>query len=93
MEKVINYPNGDQYIGQIQDNKKEGIGAYTYHTGARYEGQFHNDRRHGRGIYYFTNHLIYQHNQKLMKYCPQFQNILIHINIQMKMEVQIVKSV
>ena len=43
MEKLINYPNGDSYNGQVQDNKKEGIGAYMYKDGARYEGQFHDE--------------------------------------------------
>ncbi|MBQ7974022.1 MAG: hypothetical protein IJ295_03670, partial [Clostridia bacterium] len=55
MEKTINYPNGDTYSGQVEDNKKHGIGAYTFKSGARYEGQFEDDQKQGRGLYYFIN--------------------------------------
>jgi hypothetical protein len=44
---IINYPNGDKYLGFKYNGKKEGFGKLFYDEGNKYEGEFHNDLRHG----------------------------------------------
>ena len=39
-EKNIIYNNGDKYIGDISNNKKEGYGTLFYINGDKYEGAF-----------------------------------------------------
>ena len=55
--KVIyeKYQNGEKYIGEKQNNLKEGYGIYIYSDNGRYEGQFKNDKKEGFGIYYYSN--------------------------------------
>ena len=53
---IINYPNGNTYIGEKNNNNlKEGIGKIYYINlkYERYEGEFKNDKREGYGIHYF----------------------------------------
>jgi hypothetical protein len=53
---VKTWPNGDRYEGQFVDDRKDGVGTYTWGPGGpaageRYQGDFRADRRHGFGIY------------------------------------------
>ena len=50
---IINYPDGNKYIGEKQNNKAEGYGILYYPNGARYEGEWKNDKIEGYGIIYF----------------------------------------
>jgi hypothetical protein len=43
------YDNG-RYIGNIVNNKREGIGVFFYTEGKRYEGEWKDDKINGRGI-------------------------------------------
>ena len=52
---IINYPNGDKYIGEIHNNLKDGYGKLYCSNGDKYEGEFKNDLKVGYGIYYFSN--------------------------------------
>ena len=52
---IINYPNGNKYIGEKNNNIKEGYGILYYSNGERYEGEFKNDIIEGYGILYYSN--------------------------------------
>ena len=53
--QVINYPNGDRYVGQIINGLREGKGTFYWNDGDRYEGDYRNGKREGKGIYYYNN--------------------------------------
>ena len=53
--RICHYYNGDIYIGELLNNKREGFGIYYYHNGNRYEGEWKNDNKDGIGIFYFSN--------------------------------------
>ena len=53
-ENII-YNNGDKFIGEISNNKKEGYGILYYINGDKYEGEFKNDLKDGIGTYYYNN--------------------------------------
>jgi len=44
---IINYNNGDVYIGQFSDGKREGYGKYIVSNGDIYQGEFKNDTSNG----------------------------------------------
>ena len=52
---IINYINGDKYIGGIKNNLREGYGILYFVNGNKYEGEFKNDKKEGYGIYYYNN--------------------------------------
>lgn len=41
------YSNGDQYVGDYENSKINGFGAYTYSNSDKYEGEFLNDKFNG----------------------------------------------
>jgi hypothetical protein len=50
------WPNGDRYEGNFVDDRKEGLGAYTWgpsgpNAAERYSGNYRADQRDGYGIY------------------------------------------
>jgi len=45
--------NGDEYVGDWQDNKLNGQGLATYSSGQKYVGEFKNGKRDGNGILTF----------------------------------------
>jgi hypothetical protein len=51
----IKYNNGDRFVGQIINNKREGKGILYLNDGDRYEGDWKNDKYEGKGIYYYKN--------------------------------------
>lgn len=56
----INYPNGEKYAGQWDENwKKSGQGKILYVTGATYSGDWSNDKKHGNGTYVWPNGKTY----------------------------------
>ncbi|CAD8108005.1 unnamed protein product [Paramecium sonneborni] len=70
-DKIIikDIKNEEQYIGQYNENLREGIGKLFNSQGVLiYEGQWLNDQLHGNGIYY--NNDI---NSQFTKYIGQFQ--------------------
>ena len=44
------YMNGDKYVGEFVDYKKEGKGTFTWANGDSYCGYWHDDEFHGKGI-------------------------------------------
>ncbi len=53
--KIEKYPFGGIYVGQKNNNLREGYGKLYYYDGDRYEGEWKNDRIEGSGIFYFYN--------------------------------------
>jgi hypothetical protein len=51
----MTYSNGEKYVGQIMNHKKQGKGTYTYSNGDTYEGEWDDDLRHGHGILKMKN--------------------------------------
>eukprot|EP01122_Echinamoeba_exundans_P012936 TRINITY_DN5557_c0_g1_i1.p1 TRINITY_DN5557_c0_g1~~TRINITY_DN5557_c0_g1_i1.p1 ORF type:complete len:872 (+),score=212.71 TRINITY_DN5557_c0_g1_i1:68-2683(+) len=54
------WPNGDVYVGPLQDGQKHGRGVLNYSDGSKYEGEFKNDLREGKGEYTFANGTKYK---------------------------------
>ena len=54
-EGLAVYPNGDEYVGKIQDSERVGYGTYTWkaaeegHSGGKYEGEYKNNKKDGKG--------------------------------------------
>ncbi|GEM_PF-569022 len=46
-----NYPNGDNYQGELQGGLPNGQGVYVHAEGDRYQGSFFNGKPHGRGVF------------------------------------------
>ena len=53
--RIIHYDNGDIYMGEWKNNKREGNGIYYFYNGDRYEGEFKNNKIEGIGTIYFSN--------------------------------------
>ena len=51
----IYYENGDNYIGSMNNLKKEGNGIMNYKNGNKYNGNWENDIKSGKGIMIFNN--------------------------------------
>jgi len=49
------YPKEKEYVGELKENKKHGIGRYYYANKDVYAGEWKNDKRHGNGILYYAN--------------------------------------
>ena len=52
---LIKYSNDDIYIGEKNNNIKEGYGIMYYSDGDKYEGEFKNDLKDGYGVIYYSN--------------------------------------
>ena len=57
---LIKYSNDDIYIGEKNNNIKEGYGIMYYSDGDKYEGEFKNDLKDGYGAFYYLNGDIYE---------------------------------
>ena len=57
---IINYPNGNKYLGFKNNNKREGYGILYFPNGCRYEGEFKNDMREGYGKEYNRNNIMFE---------------------------------
>jgi len=54
------YPNGDKYVGEFKDDKRNGMGIYIWgpiseFSGDKYAGQYKDNKFHGFGTYSFAN--------------------------------------
>ena len=54
----LNYQNGDKYVGETVNGKREGYGIYFYSNGNYYYGHYKNNERSGFGALFFTNNTI-----------------------------------
>ena len=46
---------GDKYVGDFKDGKRDGFGTYTWANGDEYGGQFKDNKRDGVGVYTWAN--------------------------------------
>jgi hypothetical protein len=46
----MNYPNGDSYEGEWNNDVREGFGLLRFSKGDQYEGEWANDKMNGKGI-------------------------------------------
>lgn len=53
--RVVQFPSGDHYEGEIKDGLMHGWGIYYSSNGDRYDGQFVTGGREGRGTCVFAN--------------------------------------
>ena len=49
------YPNGDKYVGEFKDDKRNGRGVETLVNGDEYHGEWKDDKKHGRGVHTNVN--------------------------------------
>jgi len=49
------FAEGDKYVGEWRDDKKNGQGTYTYADGDKYVGEYKDDKRTGQGTYTFAS--------------------------------------
>ncbi len=47
------YANGNKYVGEYKDGKRNGQGTYTFANGNKYVGEFKDDIYNGQGTYFF----------------------------------------
>ena len=49
------YTNGDKYLGEFKDNKRNGHGTYTYANGDKYVGEYKDNLENGQGTFTFAD--------------------------------------
>lgn len=54
----LTYQNGDKYVGETVNGRREGLGIYYYNNGNYYYGRYKNNERRGFGALFFTNNTI-----------------------------------
>ena len=74
VEKV--YENGDKYIGQIKNGKKNGKGFMTYSDKSTYDGEWLNDLKNGHGVQKLANGDKYEGNFKIFIFCGSIKKII-----------------
>lgn len=45
------YANGDKYVGQMKDDKRNGQGTFTWANGSKYVGEWKDDKENGKGTF------------------------------------------
>ena len=53
--EIKEYENGNKYIGQFVNGKREGYGIMNFSNGGKYEGHWKNGLAEGKGIEYYQN--------------------------------------
>jgi hypothetical protein len=56
--ETYTWANGDKYVGEWKDGKKNGQGTYTWANGDKYVGEWRDDKKSGQGTYTFNSGLI-----------------------------------
>ena len=59
-KKRANAPSCNTYEGQYQNDKKSGLGTFTWESGNQYKGCYKDDERHGYGEMYWTDGSCYK---------------------------------
>ena len=60
---VLQYPNGDKYVGEASGNKRDGYGLYFYADGNYYYGHYKDNKQLGYGALFkqTTNTVVIQY--------------------------------
>lgn len=58
--KRANAQNCNHYDGEYQNDKKAGIGTFTWESGNQYRGCYKDDERHGYGEMVWTDGSCYK---------------------------------
>ena len=64
------FADGDKYVGEWRDDKRNGQGTFTFADGDKYVGEFKDNTKHGQGTYY---HLA-DDEFKVAKYVGEFRD-------------------
>lgn len=48
---LLEYSNGERYIGEVANGMREGYGTYYYQNGEKYEGQWIKNTKNGKFFY------------------------------------------
>ena len=51
----LTYSNGDKYVGEFKDGKRNGQGTFLFPSGDKYVGEYKDDKRNGQGTYTNAN--------------------------------------
>lgn len=72
------YKNGDVYVGQWFDGKRNGYGVMTKRNGDHFEGSWVNDQREGQGSYFYaeTNKLFVGEYVEDMPKCGIYSEVV-----------------
>lgn len=54
----LSYQNGDRYVGETINNKRDGLGIYYYTNGNYYYGRYRNNLRNGFGAMFKSDNSI-----------------------------------
>ena len=54
----LTYQNGDKYVGETVNGKRDGVGIYYYNNGNYSYGRYKDNKRMGFGAMFFTNNTI-----------------------------------
>ncbi len=49
------YSNGNKYVGEFRNDKRNGLGTFTFANGSKYVGEFRDDKINGHGTFTFSN--------------------------------------
>jgi hypothetical protein len=52
---IHNIANGEKYVGEYKDDKRNGQGTYTFNNGNEYVGEWRDDERNGQGTFTFAD--------------------------------------
>jgi hypothetical protein len=50
-----NWPNGDEYVGEVSHGFLSGQGTYVWGDGDHYQGTWQNGKRHGHGVFTYAD--------------------------------------
>ena len=84
-----NYENGDKYVGQLINGKRQGKGTMTYADQTSYEGEWYNNLKNGQGVQTFISGDKYEGNFKNIKWRD---TVLIPIKMDVFMKVNLLKA-
>lgn len=52
---AVTFNDGEKYVGEWKDNKRQGQGTNTYANGEKYVGGWKDGKQHGQGTYIYPD--------------------------------------